>query len=54
MDTPRPLFRKIDCLRLPVPDLEAGLRFYRDQQGHALRLRSGRSRKMLSAKADVD
>jgi predicted enzyme related to lactoylglutathione lyase len=30
------LFRKVDCLRLPVPDLEAGLAFYRDALGHAL------------------
>lgn len=32
----RPLFRKVDCLQLPVPDLEAGLRFYRDGLGHEL------------------
>jgi catechol 2,3-dioxygenase-like lactoylglutathione lyase family enzyme len=31
-----PLFRKIDCLQIPVPDLEAGLAFYRDRLGHAL------------------
>ena len=31
-----PLFRKIDCLQVPVPDLEGGLAFYRDQLGHAL------------------
>ncbi len=31
-----PQFRKIDCLQLPVPDLEAGLAFYRDELGHAL------------------
>lgn len=30
------LFRKVDCLRIPVPDLEAGLAFYRDALGHAL------------------
>jgi predicted enzyme related to lactoylglutathione lyase len=30
------VFRKIDCLRLPVADLEAGLRFYRDALGHEL------------------
>lgn len=28
--------RKVDCVRLYVPDLEAGLSFYRDQLGHAL------------------
>ena len=32
----QPLFRKIDCLQIPVPDLEAGVRFYRDQLGHEL------------------
>jgi predicted enzyme related to lactoylglutathione lyase len=31
-----PLFRKIDCLQIPVPDLVAGLAFYRDQLGHGL------------------
>jgi predicted enzyme related to lactoylglutathione lyase len=30
------LFRKIDCLRVPVPDLEAALEFYRDRLGHTL------------------
>jgi lactoylglutathione lyase len=31
-----PLFQKVDCIRLYVPDLEAGLSFYRDQLGHPL------------------
>ena len=31
-----PLIRKIDCIRLYVSDLEAGLSFYRDQLGHEL------------------
>jgi lactoylglutathione lyase len=35
-----PLVRKIDCLRLPVPDLEAALAFYRDALGHGLIWRS--------------
>ena len=30
------LFRKVDCVRLYVPDLEAGLAFYRDRLGHDL------------------
>jgi predicted enzyme related to lactoylglutathione lyase len=30
------LIRKIDCIQLPIPDLEAGLAFYRDQLGHEL------------------
>jgi predicted enzyme related to lactoylglutathione lyase len=30
------LIRKVDCIRLHVPDLEAGLSFYRDRLGHVL------------------
>ena len=33
---PLPLLRKVDCVRLYVPDLEAGLAFYRDRIGHEL------------------
>ncbi|MFQ6101392.1 MAG: VOC family protein [Armatimonadota bacterium] len=32
----RPLFQKVDCVRLYVPDLDAGLAFYRDRLGHEL------------------
>ena len=32
----RPLLRGIDCIRLAVPDLEAGLAFYQGQLGHSL------------------
>ncbi len=32
----KPLFRKVDCLQIPVPDLDAGLTFYRDRLGHEL------------------
>jgi predicted enzyme related to lactoylglutathione lyase len=35
-----PLFSKIDCLQIPVPDLEAALAFYRDHLGHSLIWRS--------------
>ena len=31
-----PLLRKVDCVRIYVPDLEAGLAFYRDKLGHEL------------------
>ena len=34
------LFRKVDCIRIPVPDLELGLLFYRDALGHDLLWRS--------------
>jgi catechol 2,3-dioxygenase-like lactoylglutathione lyase family enzyme len=33
---PRGLLRKVDCVQLPVPDLEGGLAFYRDRLGHEL------------------
>lgn len=31
-----PLIHAIDCIRLAVSDLEAGLQFYRDRLGHEL------------------
>ncbi len=31
-----PLIKSVDCVRLYVADLEAGLAFYRDQLGHAI------------------
>jgi lactoylglutathione lyase len=36
----KPLFEKIDCIRLPVPDLDAALDFYRGRLGHELIWRS--------------
>lgn len=30
------LLRKVDCVQLPVPDLDTGLAFYRDRLGHEL------------------
>lgn len=33
---PDPLVKKVDCIRLSVSDLDAGLAFYRDQLGHDL------------------
>jgi len=35
-----PLLRKIDAVTIPVPDLDAGLGFYRDRLGHELRWRN--------------
>jgi predicted enzyme related to lactoylglutathione lyase len=35
-----PIFRKVDCVRLPVADLEAALAFYRDALGHELNWRT--------------
>ena len=37
---PEPLFRKIDCIQVPVPDLKLGLAFYRDKLGHAVKWRT--------------
>jgi predicted enzyme related to lactoylglutathione lyase len=34
--TGQPLLRKVDAVTIPVPDLEAGLRFYHDSLGHPL------------------
>ena len=39
----KPLLNKIDCIRLHVPDLDAGLAFYRDKLGHALIWRTDRA-----------
>ena len=35
-----PLLQKVDAVTVPVSDLEAGLRFYRDSLGHELRWRN--------------
>ncbi len=37
-----PLLQKVDAVTVPVPDLDAGLRFYRDRLGHRLRWRNDR------------
>ena len=35
-----PLIQNVDAVTIPVPDLDAGLRFYRDSLGHQLLWRS--------------
>lgn len=35
-----PLLQKIDAVTIPVPNLDTGLGFYRDQLGHELRWRN--------------
>jgi predicted enzyme related to lactoylglutathione lyase len=40
MSATTPLLQKIDAVTVPVPDLDAGLRFYRDSLGHELRWRN--------------
>jgi predicted enzyme related to lactoylglutathione lyase len=39
-EPPPPLIHKVDCVRLSVPDLDAGLAFYRDKLGHQLNWRT--------------
>jgi lactoylglutathione lyase len=31
-----PVFRKVDCIQIPVPSIEAGLAFYCEKLGHSL------------------
>jgi predicted enzyme related to lactoylglutathione lyase len=33
---PHPLLRRVDAVMVPVPDIDEGLRFYRDVLGHPL------------------
>ena len=40
---PEPLIRKVDCVQIQVPNLDAGLAFYRDQLGHRLIWRTERA-----------
>jgi predicted enzyme related to lactoylglutathione lyase len=49
-----PLFRKIDCLQIPVPDLEAGLAFYRDLLGHELIWRTPTSAGLRLPESDAE
>ncbi|HUZ00214.1 MAG TPA: VOC family protein [Thermomicrobiaceae bacterium] len=38
-----PVFHKVDSLQIPVPDLDAGLAFYRDRLGHEVIWRTATS-----------
>ena len=38
-----PVIRKVDCIQIQVPNLDAGLAFYRDQLGHQLIWRTERA-----------
>ena len=49
-----PLFRKVDCLRLYVPDLETGLAFYRDRLGHELIWRSATAAGLRISDTDAE
>ena len=49
-----PLLRKVDCVRLYVPDLEAGLAFYRDKLGHELIWRTATAAALRLPETDAE
>jgi predicted enzyme related to lactoylglutathione lyase len=49
-----PLLRKVDCIRIPVPDLEAGLAFYRDKLGHDLEWRTETAAGLRMPESDAE
>lgn len=51
---PGGLLRKVDCVQLPVPDLEAGLAFYRDRLGHELLWRTETAAGLRLADSDSE
>ena len=51
---PDPLLRKVDCLRIPVPDIQSGLAFYRDRLGHALLWRTETSAGLKMPDTDAE
>ena len=51
---PRGLLGKVDCVQLPVPDLEPGLAFYRDRLGHQLVWRTATAAGLRLADSDSE
>jgi lactoylglutathione lyase len=51
---PKPIIRKIDCIRIYVPNLEEGLSFYRDQLGHQLIWRTDHSMGLRLPETDAE
>jgi lactoylglutathione lyase len=49
-----PLIRKVDCIQLYVPDLEAGLAFYRDRLGHELIWRTATAAGLRLPESDAE
>ncbi len=49
-----PLIRKVDAVQIVVPDLEAGLAFYRDKLGHELRWRNETSAGLAMPDSDAE
>jgi predicted enzyme related to lactoylglutathione lyase len=54
VDRPQPLFQQIDCIRLPVSNLDEALAFYRDRLGHELVWRSDRSAGLRMPDTDTE
>jgi predicted enzyme related to lactoylglutathione lyase len=54
MPQSNPLFKKIDCIRLPVPDLEAALAFYSGQLGHQLIWRTRTAAGLAMPQSDAE
>jgi lactoylglutathione lyase len=48
------LMRKVDCVEFYVPDLEAGLAFYRDKLGHQLLWRMERTAGLRLSDSDSE
>ena len=51
---PSPLFRKIDCIHVDVPDLDSGLEFYRDRLGLVLEWRGETAAGLRMADGDSE
>ena len=49
-----PLFQKVDCIHVQVPDLDAGLAFYRDRLGHELVWRREGAAGLRTAQGDTE
>ncbi len=49
-----PLIRKVDCLQIPVPDLDASLAFYRDKLGHGLIWRTETAAGLRMAESETE
>jgi predicted enzyme related to lactoylglutathione lyase len=51
---PLGLLRMVDCVQIPVPDLDGGLAFYRDRLGHELVWRSETAAGLRLADSDTE
>jgi len=50
----RPLIRKVDCVSLPVSDLDEALSFYQDRLGHELIWRTPSAMGLRLAESDAE